>query len=193
MRTQQARPVGGATVVLTDSGGDVLDASLTGGDGWYRFGDVSGGAYTLAVTAQGYRPQATPVRMTTGQQLAQDVELAATGRLAGIVRSELSGQAVAEARVVLLDADGTVAGVTLTGTDGTYRFDDVDHGRYTVIASGYGPATATVDVPDGDGSLDFDLGYSAGGVAGDGTFDNSARGNNPVGHDGLRTGRADEE
>lgn len=161
VRTQQ-RPVGGATVVLTDAGGDVLDASLTGGDGWYRFPDVSGGSYTLAVTSQGYRPQATPVRMSTGERITQDIELTAAGHLDGVVRSEISGAAVAEARVVLLDEAGEIAGVTMTAADGTYRFDDVDHGHYTVIASGYGPATATVRVTgDTDGSLDFELGYSS--------------------------------
>lgn len=162
VRTQQTRPVGGATVVLTDAGGDVLDASLTGGDGWYRFPDVSGGAYTLAVTAQGYRPQATPVRMSTGERITQDIELTAAGHLEGIVRSELSGAAVPEARVVLLDENGNVSGVTMTAADGSYRFDDVDYGQYTVIASGYGPATATVRVTgEAEGSLDFELGYSS--------------------------------
>ncbi|MBB3666087.1 EmrB/QacA subfamily drug resistance transporter [Prauserella sediminis] len=164
VRTPQARPVGGATVVLTDVGGDVLDASLTGGDGWYRFPDVAGGTYTLAVTAQGYRPQATPVRLATGERVTQDVELSAAGHLEGIVRSELSGAAVAEARVVLLDEVGEVAGVTMTASDGTYRFDDVEHGHYTVIASGYGPATATVHVGVEHGRQDFDLGYSTDGT-----------------------------
>ncbi|MBB3050955.1 EmrB/QacA subfamily drug resistance transporter [Prauserella isguenensis] len=160
VRTPQSRPVGGATVVLTDTGGDVLDASMTGGDGWYRFPDVAGGTYTLAVTAQGYRPQATPVRLATGERVTQDVELSAAGHLEGTVRSELSGTAVAEARVVLLDEVGGVAGVTMTASDGTYRFDDVEHGHYTVIASGYGPATATVQVGVEEGRQDFDLGYS---------------------------------
>lgn len=160
VRTPQARPVGGATVVLTDTGGDVLDASMTGGDGWYRFPDVAGGTYTLAVTAQGYRPQATPVRLATGERVTQDVELSAAGHLEGTVRSELSGAAVAEARVVLLDEVGEVAGVTMTASDGTYRFDDVEHGHYTVIASGYGPATATVQVGVEEGRQDFELGYS---------------------------------
>lgn len=160
VRTPQARPVGGATVVLTDTGGDVLDASMTGGDGWYRFPDVAGGTYTLAVTAQGYRPQATPVRLATGERVTQDVELSAAGHLEGTVRSELSGAAVAEARVVLLDEVGEVAGVTMTASDGSYRFDDVEHGHYTVIASGYGPATATVHVGVEDGRQDFELGYS---------------------------------
>ncbi|GAA1227353.1 MFS transporter [Prauserella halophila] len=163
VRTPQARPVGGATVVLTDVGGDVLDASLTGGDGWYRFPDVTGGTYTLAVTAQGYRPQAAPVRLATGERVTQDVELSAAGRLDGTVRSELSGATVAEARVVLLDELGEVAAVTMTASDGTYRFDDVEHGHYTVIASGYGPATATVRVGADEGRQDFDLGYSTDG------------------------------
>lgn len=160
VRTPQSRPVGGATVVLTDVGGDVLDASLTGGDGWYRFPDVAGGTYTLAVTAQGYRPQATPVRLSTGERVTQDIELSAAGHLEGIVRSELSGVVVAEARVVLLNEIGEVAGVTMTASDGTYRFDDVEHGSYTVIASGYGPATATVRVGVEEGRQDFELGYS---------------------------------
>ncbi|WP_344071035.1 MFS transporter, partial [Prauserella alba] len=174
VRTPQSRPVGGATVVLTDTGGDVLDASLTGGDGWYRFPDVAGGAYTLAVTAHGYRPQATPVRLATGERITQDVELSAAGHLEGIVRSELSGAVVAEARVVLLDEVGEVAGVTMTASDGTYRFDDVEHGHYTVIASGYGPATATVHVGVEQGRQDFALGYST-----DGTPSSTAESRSP--------------
>ncbi|MFC4003355.1 MFS transporter [Prauserella oleivorans] len=163
VRTPAGRPVGGATVVLTDPRGDVLCSSLTGGDGWYQFADVIGGTYTLAVTAQGYRPQAAPLTVLDGERLTRDVELRAAGQVSGTVRSELSGQAIPEARVVLLDTDGNVVGVTLTDDHGSYRFSDLDLGEYTVIASGYGPATATLHITGDDrNEQDFDLGYATG-------------------------------
>ncbi|RBM22177.1 MFS transporter [Prauserella sp. PE36] len=155
------RAVGGATVVLTDARGDVLSSGLSGGDGWYQFPDVIGGSYTLAVTARGYRPQAVPVSLVDGDQLSRDVELAPAGQVLGTVRSGLSGQAVAEAQVTLLDVDGQVVGVTLTDAEGGYRFGDLDVGAYTIIATGYAPATAQLTVA-GEGSErhDVELGYT---------------------------------
>ncbi|MFF5990767.1 MFS transporter [Prauserella flavalba] len=155
------RAVGGATVVLTDARGDVLSSGLSGGDGWYQFPDVIGGSYTLAVTAQGYRPQAVPVALVDGEQLTRDVELAPAGQVLGTVRSGLSGQAVAEAQVTLLDAEGQVVGVTLTDTEGGYRFGDLGTGEYTIIATGYAPATAQLTVAgEGTERQDVELGYS---------------------------------
>ncbi|MBK1783082.1 MFS transporter [Prauserella cavernicola] len=156
------RPIGGATVVLTDVRGDVLSSGLSGGDGWYQFPDVVGGSYTLAVTARGHRPLAVPVSLVDGEQFTRDAQLDPAGQVLGTIRSGISGQAVGEAQVTLLDARGQVVGVTLTDAEGTYRFGDLDVGDYTVIASGYAPATTQLTVADdgGDDRQDFELGYT---------------------------------
>ncbi|MEU3270160.1 MFS transporter [Saccharomonospora sp. NPDC006951] len=164
IRAEGGHAIGGATVVLADARGDVLASVLSGGDGWFRFPDVAGGGYTLAVTARGHRPCAVPVALVEGEHLTRDVDLELAGQLSGAIRSELSDTAVPEAQVTLLDSTGHVVGVTLTDPHGHYRFDDLDGGDYTVVASGYSPATSTVRLGPGTRlEQDMTLGYGPGG------------------------------
>lgn len=77
--------------------------------------------------------------------------------VSGTVRDS-SGAPVADARVVLLNAQQSVIAVTTSGPDGKYAFDDVNPGSYEVNATGgnglIGRAAVTVD---GDHSEPCDL------------------------------------
>jgi Carboxypeptidase regulatory-like domain len=69
--------------------------------------------------------------------------------VAGTARAA-AGAAIPDARVVLLDADGNVAAVARSGPDGTYSFENLPEGDYTVIASGYPPVASRLRVSSGE-------------------------------------------
>lgn len=150
------RALAGATVMVSDVRGEVVGTLATGDDGRFTFGQLSEGEYTLVITAAGYRPVARGVSVRHGQESRQDVELDGGGRLGGVVRSSLDGRALSEAQVTLVDPAGNVVGVTSTDEDGGYVFTDLPAGEYTVIVSGYLPATAALQVGGGE-TLKTDL------------------------------------
>lgn len=67
------RPVADARVVLTDPKGNVVSVTRTDEAGEYVFTDVPEGNYT--VTASGYPPATTTVRVAGGEPYQQDLEL----------------------------------------------------------------------------------------------------------------------
>src|SRR5699024_8014689 len=99
-------PVSGAMVVVTDVRGEVVTTGMTAADGTFGFAGVVAGSYTLAVSADGYRPAAVPVEVGTGQTRV-DVMLLRGVRVQGTVRLK-GGGPLADARVTLLDAAGNV-------------------------------------------------------------------------------------
>ncbi|MET8984518.1 carboxypeptidase-like regulatory domain-containing protein [Nonomuraea wenchangensis] len=151
VRDLEGKPVSGAVLVLTDVRGEVLSTSTTDHDGAYSFSGVTAGSYTLAVSAESYRPTAVFVEAHGAGQTRQDVELRPGTRIRGTVRVR-DGIPLADARVTLLDAAGNVVGTTTTGGDGAYAFADLTGGQYTLIATGYPPVadTVTIDGRDGD-------------------------------------------
>lgn len=159
----QDRPVVGATVVITDVRGEVVATCATGGDGRYRFTNLVGGSYALTVAAPGCRPVASSVDVTDGEQAVVDVPLQSGGRLNGVVRSVTLGEPVAEARVTLLDPDGSVIAATTTGEDGGYTFADLPDGEYTVIATGYPPVASSLRLDGEHAQHDVELGYRTAG------------------------------
>jgi EmrB/QacA subfamily drug resistance transporter len=67
------RPLPGATVTLLDADGNVLASTHTGLTGRYAFEDLQPGSYTL--TATGFAPVATALRVPAGTEVAHDVTL----------------------------------------------------------------------------------------------------------------------
>ncbi|OIV38583.1 MFS transporter [Mangrovactinospora gilvigrisea] len=157
--------VEGATVVVTDARGEVLATGRTGADGRFRFGELTAGAFTLAVSADGHRPTAVPAVISSDPGAGTteiEVRLRPGATLTGVVLAAGAGtadgqeQPLGDARVTLVDAAGNVVGATTTDADGSYAFADLDAGEYTVIASGYPPAATGVSVQD-DSESGFDL------------------------------------
>jgi hypothetical protein len=92
-------------------------------------------------------------------RVTQDVELAGGARVRGVVRTNGSGRPV-EARVTLVDTAGTVIAATSTETDGSYVFEDVPEGDYTIIATGYPPAASALRIGGGNqGRHDIELSF----------------------------------
>jgi uncharacterized surface anchored protein len=138
-------PLTGATVTLADPRGEVVAARSTDADGRYLITDLAPGRYTLALSAPAHQPAALPVTVTDGDATTLDAELRAGARVHGTARSA-AGAPVPDARVMLLDGDGNVAGVAATGPDGSYFFENLPEGDYTVVASGYPPAASRLRI-----------------------------------------------
>ncbi|MTD57671.1 MFS transporter [Amycolatopsis pithecellobii] len=154
----QGTPFPGATVTLTDSRGEVTGAAITTAEGAYTFTGVGAGSYTLVASAERMRPVADMLTVPDSGVLHHDLELASAVVLAGTARTE-GDRAVPDARITVLDAQGNVAAVARTDDEGRYLVSDLPEGDYTVVASGYPPATSQVKLPGGESVHDVRLGY----------------------------------
>ena len=158
VRSAEGAPVADATVTLTDARGEVAATTHADSDGEYHFRDLVCGRYTLAVSARAYRPAALAVDVAPSGETRQDVAMAGSGTLRGTVRTS-AGHAVEDARVTLLDSTGTVVAAATTGSDGQFRFTDLEPGEYTVIASGYPPVATALRIEDGHTERDLHLSH----------------------------------
>ncbi|MEU5258328.1 MFS transporter [Amycolatopsis sp. NPDC021455] len=151
-------PLANVTVTLTDSRGEVNGAFITTADGTYAFVGVGAGAYTLVASGAGYRPFAVTLTVPDSGVLRHDVELASSVLLTGTARTE-GDRVVPDARITVLDAEGNVAAVARTDGEGRYVVSDLPAGAYTVVASGYPPATSQVELTGGEAGHDVRLSY----------------------------------
>ncbi|WP_432102747.1 MFS transporter [Streptomyces sp. bgisy091] len=149
-------PVQGAMVVVTDVRGDVLATGVSSDTGEFTFGELIPGSVTVAVTAAGYRPQATPVEVGGQGVTRVDVALRSGALVRGVVRAGSGRAPLNDARVTLIDAAGNVVATSTTGEDGAYAFTDLDAGEYSVIATGYPPVAGSLTV-DGGGVDGHDI------------------------------------
>ncbi|MFD5476495.1 MFS transporter [Streptomyces hawaiiensis] len=144
VRDTSGTPVTEATVVVIDQHGDIVSTTTTGPDGGYVLLGSLPGQFTLQVSAYGHRPAAIPVEVGPSDATRHDVTLSAAGALVGTVRHGRTGRPVADARVTLLDADGTPAATAITTDDGVYTLTDLAPGAYTLVAAGYPPVSSAV-------------------------------------------------
>jgi hypothetical protein len=140
---------GDVVLTLTDVRGTVVAVTRSDDDGTYRFADLTEGTYTLTAAAARLAPIAETVRVPAEGHLTHDVALATRTQLTGTVRSAGAGRPVAEALATLVSEDGHVVGSRVTGEDGSFRFDDVAHGVYTITASGYAPVASEIEIGPG--------------------------------------------
>ncbi|MET8994019.1 MFS transporter [Amycolatopsis sp. NPDC004169] len=152
------QPLPNVTVTLTDGRGEVNGAFITTADGTYAFVGVGAGAYTLVASSEGYRPFAVTLTVPDSGVLRHDVELASSVLLSGTARTE-GDRVVPDARITVLDAEGNVAAVARTDGEGKYVVSDLPAGAYTVVASGYPPATSQVELTGGEADHDVRLSY----------------------------------
>jgi MFS family permease len=148
IRQANGSPANGAAVTLIDTSGRQAGRSSAGPDGSFRIGVRSAGLYTLITMAASHQPQASTVRV--GElPVRHDVDLRGTSRLAGTAKTA-DGRVIPDARVMLLDAHGNVAAVTSTSPDGSYEFENLTPGEYTVVTSGYPPVAQPLRIASGE-------------------------------------------
>lgn len=151
-------PASDVTVTLTDGRGEVVDAYTTGSDGAYRFAGVGSGRYTLVASGPRMRPVAEPVTVPESGVAQHDVKITGAVALEGVARNTHE-QPIPDARITVLDAEGNVAAMAHTDGAGKYLINDLPFGEYTVVASGYPPATSRVSLQGGQTDHDVRLGY----------------------------------
>ncbi|MBN6035821.1 MFS transporter [Amycolatopsis sp. 195334CR] len=152
-------PLRGVTVTLTDERGEVAGASATDEEGRYAFHGIGAGNYTLVASGEHLRPLAVTLAVPDCGVLRHDVKLSGAVVLSGTALNE-ADQPVPDARITVLDDQGNVAAVSRTNDSGNYVISDLPEGAYTVVASGYPPATSRVELAGGgDSTHDVRLGY----------------------------------
>ncbi|MBU6349192.1 MAG: hypothetical protein KGS73_03440, partial [Chloroflexi bacterium] len=146
--------VGG--VVLSRSGGVAV---TTGSNGSYRFEGITPGSYTVAValptgyTASGATSRT--VNVGSGGAAQANFALQAQGGIQGVVFDDLNGngsQDTGEPGVGGVTVSRTGGVAVTTGSNGSYRFEGITPGSYTVavaVPTGYtasGTTSRTVNV-----------------------------------------------
>jgi protocatechuate 3,4-dioxygenase beta subunit len=173
LRDADEDPIPPQEVVLRDASGAIVATTTSAPDGSYSFTGIPPGTYTVeTATPTGLAPtvegagsplndsSTSPVTVTLayGSMVRDDVDLGFVDlAITGTVWFDADGDSARDdgelpiggITVTLLDADGAVVATTTTAADGTYRFDGLDAGAYTVVfdePAGLG-ATTPVAVP----------------------------------------------
>jgi hypothetical protein len=140
-------PVSDATITVTDVQGEVVGTARTGPEGGFSFISLPEGMYTLVVSAPNHQPAAAAVTIRQGTQARQDLVLAARGSLRGQVWTH--DRPYENARVTLMNEAGKIVATTMSDAGGSFAFEDLGLGNYTLVAAGHGPAAVSVEVKDG--------------------------------------------
>ncbi|GAA4544698.1 MFS transporter [Pseudonocardia xishanensis] len=142
-------PVADAALTLIDARGDVAATGRPDETGRYRLEGVPEGRYTLTATGPSFAPVAAAVELRSGSTTDHDVQLPQRARLTGTVVAASDGHGIGEALATLIDGEGAVVATAVTGPDGSFVFEDLPGGTYTLTASGYAPVATVVQVGAG--------------------------------------------
>ncbi|HEX3557099.1 MAG TPA: SdrD B-like domain-containing protein [Thermoanaerobaculia bacterium] len=217
--------INGATVQLLDASNNVVATITTSGDGNYTFSGLMAGSYSVRVDSTtlpaGVTPTfdldgiATPnIAAFTlgGGQNRTDVDFGygGTGSIGDRLWLDTNGDGIQDpgevgingTTVQLLDGGGNVIGTTTTAGDGTYHFDNLVAGTYSVrvipttLPAGVAPTfdldgigtpnVATFVLNAGASRTDVDFGYRGTASVGDRVWlDSNANGFQDVGEAGI--------
>ncbi|MFF7468300.1 MFS transporter [Streptomyces sp. NPDC008092] len=126
--------VGRAAVTLISPGGRQLGRAVADAEGRYAVAAPGEGTYVLIASADGCRPQATTL-VVSSAPVAYDLLLTGSSGLAGAVRAADSGAPVAGAMVVLTDVRGDVLATQQTDGLGEFAVGDLVPGTVTLAVS----------------------------------------------------------
>jgi hypothetical protein len=151
--------VEGVTVYLYDSNGAIIDIAITDENGNYVFTNLPADTYTVQVntstlpnggigwtntidpdTANPGDSQSTIVLADGEINLDQDFGYEGTGRIGNLIWADINADGDLDAgengiggvTINLLDRDGNIVATTTTAPDGSYLFDNLPPGDYTV-------------------------------------------------------------
>lgn len=162
VRNAEGHPVPRSAVTLISLSGRQLGRSVAQANGSYVLNAPGAGSYVLIAAADGHQPQASTV-VVGEQQLAYDILLSGTSGLAGQVRSQVTGEPVDGAMVVVTDVRGEVLATGKTGAEGSFRFDELAAGTYTVAVNAvdFRPTAQPVEV-GGQGTTRIEIALQSG-------------------------------
>ncbi|MFK0159676.1 MFS transporter [Streptomyces sp. NPDC090493] len=126
--------VGRAAVTLISLGGRQLGRAVADAEGGYAVAAPGEGTYVLIASADGCRPQATTL-VVSSAPVAYDLLLTGSSGLAGLVRAADSGAPVAGATVVVTDVRGDVLATQQTDGLGEFVVGELVPGTVTLAVS----------------------------------------------------------
>jgi hypothetical protein len=132
-----------AEIELMNADGGLAAQCQTAPDGVSILPDLLEGSYQLVVRRDHYSPASGPVVIRRGRTGTAEVQLVGQGHLFGAVLGPDGGW-VPETRVALADRSGKVVAVTSTDGAGSYLFEAVAEGSYTVAAGSAEPVELEV-------------------------------------------------
>jgi len=152
-------PVSDATVYLgTET--YLGTQNVTDQNGNFVFSNVLPGDYVVRATATGYLTNSSSVTVTSGETCFVEIWLMPTGNISGVISDSDTGMAIEGAKVALIDDVGRVLVVCAAGLNGSYVFQGVKPGNYTLKAyqRGYNSTISPVEVKPYETSyLNFSL------------------------------------
>lgn len=134
------QPISGATVELFFGGG-LITSTKTNSSGNYFFTGLDSGSYQLKVSQKNYKNQTKTIQFSKDTIKTVNFFLdTKPGLVQGQVEDVITGKFISGATVKLFSNAGLV-GQTITNTSGSYVFQGVDPGTYSVEVSksGYIP------------------------------------------------------
>jgi len=145
---QTSHPIPAAAVLALDPAGEVIASTMSDPDGRYRLDGIATTTVTIAVATPGAAPVARVIELgtATGSDHVVDLPVHTLGILTGTVTT--AGQAVPGLTLHLRDQHGLKVDTTVTDDRGTYRFDNVPSGRYTIRSATSLPHTAAIGAHD---------------------------------------------
>ncbi len=136
----------GIPVALLDMAGDTVADGVTLADGSYSFGGLVPGEYSLVVlppsgTLLSTGPSSKSVSATAGVVTTSDIGVYTPGSISGLVWDDTNRDGIRQDTEVsflggiavdLYDASGEFIDATTTESDGSYAFDDLTPGDYSL-------------------------------------------------------------
>lgn len=129
-------PIAGASITITDPDGNEVAAGATSVDGTFSTNTLTGGPYTVTVTATGYQPAETQA-FVSGDSMVSIWLQPAPGTLTIAVVDQVSGEPVAGATVTVMDIWSVIATGT-TDANGEFFAGVLEPGSYYVEVSADG-------------------------------------------------------
>ena len=114
--------------------------------GNFSFFDVLPGDYVVRATAKGYLSNSSSIAVVEGATTYVELGLMPTANITGTVRDSDTGTPIGGAKVALINELGWVLVLYVTDANGTYHFERVRPGNYTLKAYAYGYNSTTMSV-----------------------------------------------
>lgn len=126
VKNRKGTPVEDVTITL---GGTSSDTTKTAFDGTYSFSNLKSGPYTITPSKDKYtfKPKSISATITTNDLVSQDFTLQ-TFSISGAVKDK-KGEPVGG---ISMGLTGESSDTAETASDGTYSFEDLSNGSYTV-------------------------------------------------------------
>ncbi|WP_165922284.1 carboxypeptidase-like regulatory domain-containing protein [Pseudonocardia endophytica] len=148
---RDSRPLTGVALSMVDGSGAPAGSASTGAAGDARLRAPGAGQYVVVASASGFQTRVTPCSVAD-EPVRVGVTLARSSAVHGAVLSPAG--APRPGVTVALEQDGETLDSADSGSDGTFRFADLDAGHYRLVA-GDGTDVTVLVPPEADVEQDL--------------------------------------